>query len=300
VFVSPAASGWALPIYELALMAALARPDADIAVVTAEPAPLWIFGVEAGEAIRELFLRRGIALLSGVRVLAATEGELELDGAESVSADCAVALPRLVGPAFPGLPNDEDGFIGVDAHGAVAGVADVYAAGDVTTFPLKQGGLATQQADAVAAAIAAALGAPVTPEPFQPVLRGLLLTGGAPLYLRSDGAHGTSRRLAHTAVSGSALWWPPAKVAGRYIARLLGTVDSAAEELSELLDAETPEPENAGELALTLAREDAAQGDYARALHALDTAEALADRELPAEWQRTRTLWQAQAKWSPS
>ena len=33
------------------------------------------------------------------------------------------------------------------------GANDVYAAGDATTFPIKQGGLATQQADAVAGSI---------------------------------------------------------------------------------------------------------------------------------------------------
>ena len=58
----------------------------------------------------------------------------------------------------------------------------MFAAGDATTFPIKQGGLATQQADAAASTIAHALGANVEPMPFAPVLRGLLLTGGAPLY----------------------------------------------------------------------------------------------------------------------
>ena len=86
------------------------------------------------------------------------------------------------------------------------GVEDVFAAGDATTFPLKQGGLATQQADAAAEAIAADLGAAVRPAPFRPVLRGLLLTGGAPLYLRSrltpDGEPSghAARRLAARAV----------------------------------------------------------------------------------------------------
>ena len=51
----------------------------------------------------------------------------------------------------------------VDEHAAVAGLEDVYAVGDATSFPIKQGGLATQQADAAAAAIAAAAGAPVRP-----------------------------------------------------------------------------------------------------------------------------------------
>ena len=63
----------------------------------------------------------------------------------------------------------------------------VLAAGDATSFPVKQGGLAAQQADAAAATIAQRLGARVASRPFiTPVLRGVLLTGGAPLYLRAE------------------------------------------------------------------------------------------------------------------
>ncbi len=42
---------------------------------------------------------------------------------------------------------------------ASPGLEDVYAAGDITSFPVKQGGIATQLADAAAQAIAARLGA---------------------------------------------------------------------------------------------------------------------------------------------
>jgi sulfide:quinone oxidoreductase len=305
-FVAPTPSDWTLPVYELALMSALARPDVDMAVVTAETAPLWLFGAEAGDAIRELLAQRGVALLTGVRVLAAADGKLELDGTESVSADRAIALPHLVGPAIRGLPHDEQGFLPVDAHGALLGVTDVYAAGDATAFPLKQGGLATQQADAVAEAIAAAAGASVTPRPFEPVVRGLLLTGEAPLYLRSDGTHGTSHRLAHCAVSTNALWWPPGKVAGRYVASLLvpdlppGPGGEQVHDLPASADAGRPEPESAAELTLMLAREEADRGDYAEALHTLNAAQALSGGKLAPEWERTRTLWEARAnprKW---
>ena len=62
----------------------------------------------------------------------------------------------------------------VDLHGRVRGLEDVYAAGDATTCPIKQGGVAAQQADAAAEAIAARLGRDLDPRPFRPVLRGLL------------------------------------------------------------------------------------------------------------------------------
>lgn len=51
-------------------------------------------------------------------------------------------------------------------------------AGDATSFPIKQGGLAAQQADAVAEHVAARHGAPLEPSGFRPALRGLLLAGG--------------------------------------------------------------------------------------------------------------------------
>jgi sulfide:quinone oxidoreductase len=42
----------------------------------------------------------------------------------------------------------------------------VYAAGDITAFPVKQGGIAAEQADAVAEMLASEAGADVTPAPF--------------------------------------------------------------------------------------------------------------------------------------
>jgi sulfide:quinone oxidoreductase len=127
-----------------------------------------------------------------------------------------ISLPRLLGPSIEGLPHDEGGFIPVDLHGRVDGIEDVYAAGDATTWPIKQGGLAAQQADAAADAIAARVGAVGDPRPFHPVLRGLLLTGRTPRYLRADVSGDSGRE-----VSEHALWWPPSKIAGHYLAPYL-------------------------------------------------------------------------------
>jgi sulfide:quinone oxidoreductase len=93
-------------------------------------------------------------------------------------------MPTLAGPRIGGLRSDNDGFLQVDAHGRVQGEDDVYGAGDAISFPVKQGGLAAQQADAVAAHVAARAGADVDAMPFQPVLRAMLLTGETPRYLR--------------------------------------------------------------------------------------------------------------------
>jgi sulfide:quinone oxidoreductase len=82
-------------------------------------------------------------------------------------------------------------------------------------FPLKQGGIATQQADVAAASIAARVGAEVERAPFRPVLRGLLLTRMVPRYLHAR--VGTAESVADT----EALRWPPAKIVGRYTAPFL-------------------------------------------------------------------------------
>ena len=89
----------------------------------------------------------------------------------------------------------------------------MFAAGDLVRLPVKQGGIASQQADAVATAIAAAAGASVQPEPFRPVLRGLLLTGFGQGFLRAE----EGRSL----VDPHPLWWPPAKIVGRYLSPFL-------------------------------------------------------------------------------
>jgi sulfide:quinone oxidoreductase len=88
----------------------------------------------------------------------------------------------------------------------------------MTTRPLKQGGLATQQADAAASAIAAWAGAPVRPEPYRPVLRAVLLTGDAPRFLR----HGRAEAgMPASLAAEEAPWWPPHKIAGRELAPYL-------------------------------------------------------------------------------
>jgi hypothetical protein len=98
----------------------------------------------------------------------------------------------------------------------VEGLADVYAAGDAVDCPVKQGGLAAQQPDAVAAHVAACHGARIDAAPFRPVLRGMLLTGGEPRFMRS-GVPGADP---DPDIPGAwyPLWWPPTKIVGRYLA----------------------------------------------------------------------------------
>ena len=106
----------------------------------------------------------------------------------------------------------------MDRACAVVGVDGVFGAGDATSFPVKQGGIATQQADAVAREVAARAGAPVSREPVRPILRGMLLTGEGARFMRSEvaGGHGDVSE-----VSDRILWWPETKVAGQYLSPYL-------------------------------------------------------------------------------
>jgi sulfide:quinone oxidoreductase len=222
-FVAPQGAAWSLPIYELALMTAahLTAHDADhveLTLVTPEEEPLQLFGRAGSEAVSRLLVERGIALRTAASGVELVDGELRLVPGGSIAADRVVALPRLRGPRIDGVVQTSDGFVPVDAHGRVRGLDDIFAAGDVTSFPVKQGGLAAQQADAAAELIAEIAGADLRPQPFRPVLRGLLLTGRQPRYLRRDATRAGGDA---SAVSVDPLWWPPAKIVGRYLAPFL-------------------------------------------------------------------------------
>jgi sulfide:quinone oxidoreductase len=222
-FVVPPGVSWPLPLYELALMSRrraeeLRLDELEFVVVTPESAPLIMFGPLASQAVAELLGARGIQVIARAWVREADDGRLTATpGPGRLEASRVVALPVLEGPAIAGLPGDEHGFIPIDEHARVTDATDVYAAGDGTTFPIKQGGLGTQQADAAAEDIAARFGAEIDPQPFHPILRGKLLTGSESLSLRADLAGGAGEGTA----SVDYLWWPPHKVSGRYLAAWL-------------------------------------------------------------------------------
>ena len=221
VFAVPGGVTWPLPLYELALLTAEHLADrgqtAELTIATPEDAPLGLLGREASEAVAERLEERGIRLLTGTYPEAVGEGELRVVPGPPIPADVVVALPRLRGVPLAGVPQDEDFFVPVDATCRVAGLEGVYAAGDITTFPVKQGGLAAQQADAAAEAIAAEAGAGVAPRPFEPVLRGLVL-GSSPLFLRTELGGG---RGDVSSAGSEALWWPAGKIAARYLSPYL-------------------------------------------------------------------------------
>src|SRR4051794_37668559 len=231
LFVLPAAFGWPLPLYELALLTANEFGDRlDVTVVTPEPRPLDLFGPVASDALARLLHRAGVGFIGETIAEEVVAGALTTRDGRMIAADAMIALSGLRGPFLEGLPADGGGFIPIDDHARVCGVTDVFAAGDLTTEPVKQGGLATQQADAAAEQIAAEAGAPITPRPASRVLRGVVLTGEEPLFLRRDLNRDEAvlrpLRGAPPGVSRTQLWWPSGKVAGRYLTGFLAGTPS--------------------------------------------------------------------------
>jgi sulfide:quinone oxidoreductase len=224
-FVVPGGPSWSLPLYELALMTAQRAREARVSgaaitLVTPEEHPLAVFGPTAGDDLMRLLDDAGIRIITSSFAEVPEPGMVIVRPDDDViECDCVVALPRLRGIPLRSLPHDSDGFLPIDNHGRVRGVDAVFAAGDGTDFPIKQGGIACQQADAAAEVIARAAGAAIEPRSFRPVLRGRLATGREPRFMRTD-LSGREGDASETALR--ALWWPPSKISGRYLAPYLG------------------------------------------------------------------------------
>jgi sulfide:quinone oxidoreductase len=248
-FVVPSSVVWSLPLYELALLTAadaegMGIDDAQFIVVSTEERPLALFGPAAAAEIEQLLERRGIEFVGASRA-DVRRGALTIKpGRRRFNAERTFALPLLRGPGLAGIPSDEHGFVAADQHGRVRGLDGVFAAGDMTTFPVKQGGIAAQQAEAAAQAVAARHGCALDPEPFRPVLRGKLMTASSDLYLHHAIAGGDGEGSAGP----RALWWPPTKIAAPRLARYLFGAEEAERMrragTTELPGASTPIPEH--------------------------------------------------------
>jgi sulfide:quinone oxidoreductase len=222
-FVVPPGVTWPLPLYELALMTAARAREMSLApeltIVTPEDAPLAVFGPEASADVAVMLDAAGIAIRTSAYAEVTGGRTLSMHpSGEELTADRVVAVPTLHGTAPRGVPADSQGFIPTDGHGRVPQIQDVYAAGDGVQFPIKQGGIATQQADAIAEVIAKRAGARLEPRAFRPVMRGLLFTGTEKRFLRGEVSRG---RDGVSEAAGSALWWPPTKISGRYLSAYL-------------------------------------------------------------------------------
>jgi sulfide:quinone oxidoreductase len=191
IFAVPSGCTWPLPLYELALLTATRLRELDVlgevTLVTPEVAPLDVFGAQASSLVADLLAERGVRFIGESDPKRVDRiGALELVSGETLDADRVVAAPSLRGPRITGLPTDHQGFVTTDPLGSVLGLPHVYAAGDMTSFPIKQGGLAAQQADVIAQRVAMDQGATVPQARADRVLRARLVGGESPVYLRTE------------------------------------------------------------------------------------------------------------------
>jgi len=231
VFAVPAGASWPLPLYELALMsasyAAERELETEVSVVTPEQTPLEMFGSEGSQLVAELMAERRVRFVgNSVATEVRRDGTLTLQFDPPIKADRVVAAPELQGAAISGIPGNWWGFVPTDGVGRVESLDHVYAAGDITTFPIKHGSLATQQADRIALTIAAQLGVAARETRGDRVLRARLIGGPRPLLLRTEldqfGRPRTTqleRRESDPALGGS-------KVFGRYLTPYLQLHDA--------------------------------------------------------------------------
>jgi sulfide:quinone oxidoreductase len=237
VFALPAGTSWPLPLYELALLFAAHNAecglDAETALVTPERAPLEVFGAEPSRLVGELLADHGVAFQGGVIPdHVEDQSSLALRSGGRIAAERVVAVPQLRGRHIIGVPTDTAGFVPIDSTGRVHGLTDVYAAGDMTTYPVKQGGIAAQQADRVAQAILAAAGVPVSEQRTPRVLQARLIGGREPLFLRAeldDYGRATSATLTRTIPSEDGIG---DKVLARYLTPYLGETRTAVPQQS--------------------------------------------------------------------
>jgi len=244
VFAVPRGCSWPLPMYELALLTVGRLRELDLAgevtLVSPETTPLGVFGAQASTLVGHLLAERGVRFIGACDPQEVDRGgALRLGSGETLAADRVVAAPTLRGPRITGLPADRWGFHPTDAHGGVLGCPDVYAAGDMTCFPVKQGGLAAQQADVISRRIASDQGACVSEPRVRRVLRARLVGGENPLYLRTelDELGQATAATLHGQFEDSESVSPPEKVFGRYLSPYLDAREPALSPQSALLPA---------------------------------------------------------------
>jgi len=185
-FVLPREWLWPLPAYELALMTAERARSLNrkprITLITYEGRPLQAFGQAAGEMIVRLLTGYGIDLHTGAVARVPAPGVLNVGGLR-LDTDRIVTLPKITGPGIHGIPAGTRWCVPINERCVVPSTEGrVFAAGDATDFPVKHGGISAQQADTAAAGIAHLAGLADRPPALRPVVRGIVLTGGQPLY----------------------------------------------------------------------------------------------------------------------
>jgi sulfide:quinone oxidoreductase len=180
-------------------------------------------GDGASRAVAELLERARVRVYANARPEVPESRHLLVnpEGPE-LQAGRIVAMPRIEGRPPQNVPSDAGGFVPIDEFCRVRGLGErVFAVGDMTDFPIKHGGLGAQMADVAAAGIASLVGDAPAPEPLRPVIRGVLHTGAAPLYLTARLEDGRVESEATT----ERAWPPDEKVVAEELGPFLRTLE---------------------------------------------------------------------------
>lgn len=232
-YVAPSGASWTLPLYEMAMLtAARTRKrgyDVAVKLITSEQVPLQVFGEKAAVRVQQLLSDAGVELHTSTRSRLFAEGKVTTISGQEIAVERAVALPHLVGRRIPGLPHDPNGFLPTDGFGLVHDTEAIYAAGDITDFPVKQGSIAAQQADTVVSSLASRFGDERSPRAFKPRLHAILLSDQAQTFLRASDDGGPHRG---ADVSDEPLWEDAEKIFSRHLSQRMRRLRAAGTKMA--------------------------------------------------------------------
>lgn len=174
LYKCPAAPYEAALLIDAGLRARGVRERVQVAVRSAEPAPMPVAGPDVSRAVKQILANREIDYQAGRQITVAEPDRIHFgDDAEGV--DLLVYMPPIVAP--PVIADSElaaaDGWIHADSHSLATGFEGVYAIGDNTQIvlamgkPLPRAGVfAHAQARVVADSIVAAIAGDSPPAGF--------------------------------------------------------------------------------------------------------------------------------------
>ncbi len=229
-FVIPWGAVYSLPAYELALLTSahldrLGVRGVEVTVVTPEEEPLQVFGQQASEAIRRLFADRGIVLRTGAYPTDVVDGMLRLIPDGAVEADRVVALARPEGRAARrdsadrrrlrsrGRPLQRSTVSPTSSRRVTSRASPSSKAESRHSRQTRR----RRRSPRRRAPTSSRRGS-------DPCSAGMLLTGTRPRYLRRELAFEPD---VEPVASLEPLWWPPAKIVGRYLAPFLASIAGA-------------------------------------------------------------------------
>lgn len=149
IVVLTAAPGYKCPAapYEAAMLIEAfmrkrgVRAKTSVALHAAEPAPMPVAGPVAGEQIKTMLERKGIAYFAQRQVVRVEDGVLHFSEGQTAAFDLLLYVPPHRAPAVvrdAGLCGDS-GWVAVDRQTLATKFPQVWAIGDVTAIPLKMG-----------------------------------------------------------------------------------------------------------------------------------------------------------------